>query len=1279
MGKLFVTMYRVFSKQSKIFWVILILISMGLGYFALHLRFNEDITAIFPQSKSAKNMAFLLRHSGLNNKLFFNISFKDRLAKSNPSQLIALADVLSDSLSQQFIPAILKKIISRQNLTNMGEKYAQYLNLLPLYLEAKDYRTIDSLLTDSLLFQNLKADKKNLLTPMGFVSRDFIRKDPLHLTTLMLNRLKNWNSSGNVHLYDGHFLSKDGRHLLITAFLTKPGAMRLNQKAFSRIDALINRFQVRYPTLQITYFGGALVASGNAQRIKKDIILSVSIALLILIILLTWVFRKKSAFLILLLPVAFGALTAFAVLAIIKGEVSAISLGIGSVLLGISVDYSLHIFSHIRAGKKIEAVLKDLTDPILMSSTTTAIAFLSLNLVQSKMLNDLGLFAAVSVFTASLFSLIVLPLLLKNQSEKESPSYRSTLIDRIALVDLSRNRWVVLSIVIISLLFLIFNKPVHFSADMTAFNYMKPALKKSEKQLNRLTGNSTKNIYLLSHGSNLNAALCMREQTDSILGKLHKQYSFRNTSPSQFFLLSREKQQEAINRWNRFWKSRKKGVEKAMIFQGEKLGFKPESFAPFYQLLKKKQTTVSPDTLLKTDQEMLSGFVIHANGITALVDILQPKGSFQQAAAMAKILKNKTTSWVINRQMVTQELLGLLKRDVNKLAVFSMLFIFLFLLIAYGRIELALLTSLPVVLTWFWATGVMNLMGISFNIFNVIILTFIFGLGIDYSIFITRGLMQNHKYGHQKLSSYRISVLLSVLTTILGIGVLIVAKHPALRSIATMSIIGVLIVVLLSFVLQPLIFRWIVTNRGRPRIRPVTSLDFLFSIVSLLYFLFGALFLNLLIMLLFLIPVGKEKKKLFFHHFFRWIEWLLIYMNFLSKKTILNPSGEDFSKPAILLANHQSHADLMLIALLYPKIVILTNARNFNNPLYGLVLRYADYIPVAEGYKKAVSLIRNRVLNGYSILIFPEGHRSSDGNIRRFHKGAFYLAKELHLEVIPILIHGVGTLLSKEEFFLKRGNVTTLIYPRIDLSKGAFGTDLREQAKKMRAFFVKEHTGWRKRLETPDYYKVYLLGNYIYKGPVLEWYLRVKIKLEENYRFFNALIPEKCTLTDIGCGYGFLDFILALVSTERSITALDYDEEKIAVADNCVIRGENLRFYAVDVTEYSFENQDLFLLNDVLHYLPEREQMELLETCISHLNPGGKIIIRDADRDLEKRHKGTELTELFSTKSGFNKTKNRLFFLSHKTIEALAAKHAMRLEIIDKTKHTSNLVYLLQK
>ena len=83
--------------------------------------------------------------------------------------------------------------------------------------------------------------------------------------------------------------------------------------------------------------------------------------------------------------------------------------------------------------------------------------------------------------------------------------------------------------------------------------------------------------------------------------------------------------------------------------------------------------------------------------------------------------------------------------------------------------------------------------GISFNIFNIIISTFIFGLGVDYAIFMTNGLIKEYETGNLHLSIYRnINKFYLFITTILGVGVLIFAKHPALYSIALVSLIGIL-------------------------------------------------------------------------------------------------------------------------------------------------------------------------------------------------------------------------------------------------------------------------------------------------------------------------------------------------------------------------------------------------------------------------------------------------------------------------------------------------------
>jgi 1-acyl-sn-glycerol-3-phosphate acyltransferase len=407
--------------------------------------------------------------------------------------------------------------------------------------------------------------------------------------------------------------------------------------------------------------------------------------------------------------------------------------------------------------------------------------------------------------------------------------------------------------------------------------------------------------------------------------------------------------------------------------------------------------------------------------------------------------------------------------------------------------------------------------------------------------------------------------------------------------------------------------------------------------------------------------------------------WFLIYMNFLSPKRIINTEREDYSKPAMVIANHQSHIDLMLMMLLNPKVLVLTNRRNYTHPFYGKALQYADFLPSDMGYEEIGQDLESLIKDGYSFMIFPEGHRNDDGTIRRFHKGAFYLADKLNIDLLPIVIHGQNQLLKKSEFFLKRGSITTRFLPRIDLSKKEYGETIREQTKGINAMFRKEYAAIREEFETPDYWADYIIKNFTYKGPVLEWYTRVKLRLEDNYNYFNSLIPRNCRITDLGCGYGYLDFMLSLVSEERSILAIDYDADKIAVANNCAINNDRITFIAGDITNMEFEPSDVFIMNDVLHYFPQDLQIKVIEKCFQQVSDEGIIIIRDADKDLQTRHAGTRLTEFFSTNFGFNKKEYKLDFVSRKMIVDIALQHDLHLDIMDSTKMTSNLVYILKK
>ena len=157
--------------------------------------------------------------------------------------------------------------------------------------------------------------------------------------------------------------------------------------------------------------------------------------------------------------------------------------------------------------------------------------------------------------------------------------------------------------------------------------------------------------------------------------------------------------------------------------------------------------------------------------------------------------------------------------------------------------------------------------------------------------------------------------------------------------------------------------------------------------------------------------------------------------------------------------------------------------------------------------------------------------------------------------------------------------------------------------------------------------------------------------------------------------------MLNLTGENRFITGVDYDPEKIEVAKNGFLKNNRIEFACADISTFPIDRYDAFLFSDVLHYLNEKDQESLLEKCFENLNPGGIILIRDADNDRIKKHRGTKMTEYLSTNVlGFNKTgKNKeLFFTSLDQITRIVNDNHMSMEVIEEARHTSNLLIIIR-
>ena len=184
----------------------------------------------------------------------------------------------------------------------------------------------------------------------------------------------------------------------------------------------------------------------------------------------------------------------------------------------------------------------------------------------------------------------------------------------------------------------------------------------------------------------------------------------------------------------------------------------------------------------------------------------------------------------------------------------------------------------------------------------------------------------------------------------------------------------------------------------------------IYTIISFSYFI--GLAVDLTIRGFFLITLGgaTDEHKLKYHTILkRKMQFAINHIPGTSY-SLSNPPGETFEKPALIISNHQAHIDLAAIIALTPKLIILTKDWVWHNPFYGLVIRYADYFPIGET-EQMIDNIRTMVDKGYSIMVFPEGSRSPDCRIQRFHRGAFYIAEQINLDIVPVFISGFGKVL----------------------------------------------------------------------------------------------------------------------------------------------------------------------------------------------------------------------------------------------------------------------------
>lgn len=1143
MHRLFYGIYKFVDQHKLVSIGVALAFLLGTGIVASKIQFEEDITRIIPKSERSDMTSKVLKQLNFSDKIAVII---ENRAPEQTTELSDIADAFLDSLST--LSNYYTSVQGRVGQEDVEQTIDFVYQHLPLFLDSTDYSFIHRRLWPDSIKSQVAANFNSLISPSGMVTGRFIQQDPLGLTWIALQKLQKQHVGDHFILLNDYITSSDSSAIVLFISPKYSGAETAHNtlfvKGLERIrDSLNTTFQGK---TDISYFGASLVAVANAKQIKSDIVTTVLTSMSVLMVLLIVFYRRLLVPVLIFIPTIFSSVFAIACLALLKPTISAISLSIGAVLIGITIDYALHILTHYKRQTSIESLFKEITKPLIMSSATNAVVFLCLLFVKSEALVDLGIFASINIFFSAVFSLIIIPHLYKPKQELE----RSSWIDRLARFPFDKSKVLIgVCLILIVASCFTFDK-VQFNNDLSSLNYFPKALKQAELKLDTLAASAEKSVYVVSYGTSFDEAMDRHSALTTVLKEQKTTGAIVNYSGVGELVMSSATQKLKYSNWTHFWQvNRFDAVKRELITAGHPYGFKTNAHQSFYELVEKK-----PDRLLSfADYQLVDAmgvkeFVSHQDGLFTIAALV--KMEEKQRDSFVIRIEQEPYTIVVDRKNLSETFLGQLNADFNNLINYSFIAILIILWLFFRRIELVLLSAIPIGLTALVTAGLMGIFGLEFNIFSAIVCTLVFGHGVDFSIFMTSALQKEYTDGEDGLPAYRTSILLAVLTTILAIGALVFAKHPALISISTVSLVGVFAAVIVTFVFYPILFRSFITNRARKGLSPITLRLFIFSILFFIYYGFATLFSSLIgRVVLKGLPISKQRRQDLFSKLMAKYMWSVLHLNPFVKNKFFNPYQETFDRPAVIVANHTSFLDTLTIGQYAWRIIFLVNKWVWNSPVFGKVVRAAGFYPVMDGVEESIDVLKEKIAMGYSLMVFPEGTRSYDNTVKRFHKGAFFLAERLQVDIVPMYIHGNSEVMPKGDFVVYDGTISVRIGKRIAYDDRSVGDQYGIRTKRITQLFRQEFQEFRTTLENEDYFRKKLLLSYLYKEE--EIYQQVKrnlIQYSKEYYALNNVFAADETIVHWAADYGELDYLLLLQQSGRKIYSYIASEEKRQVA-----------------------------------------------------------------------------------------------------------------------------------
>jgi len=808
-----------FFRRYRFRWsliVVVLLVLAGLFLFAARgIRIETDILASLPRNDPVLADAHrVIRHLPVQDRLICDIGIRG----GDVEQLVAAGEAFEAGLMRS---GLFRRVAPGSMQALGPELVTHVVGHLPLLFDERRLRQevaprLSPERIDALLSENLDV----LRGLEGIGQADLVARDPLGLRNLVLSGMAQLLPTKDVRFHRGRLLSADGKHLLLAVELAGAATdTRFSRAIPPLLNDLTERLNAQYRSggvsFVVTPVGAYRAALDNETTARRDMRMAIGFTTIAIALLLILTFPRPWVGLLALLPSTAGALCALFICSLIFPRLSILAVSFGGAIMAFTVDlgiaYLLFLDRPFETSGKQAA--REVQSAELLAVLTTIGAFLLLTVSDFSVLAEIGVFAALGVACAWFFVRILFPALIPVMppARRERRSRLAGLLDRIVPTEGTGKVRLAVAVLFFAVM-CGFARPV-FRVDLNAMNSMSAETIAAEDRIQAVWGNLTSRVYLMLQGRDSRA---LQAQSDALAPRLEADAKRGVIAPP--FLMSDLYPGEARARvnaaaWRAFWTpERIADCRRNLLRSGGALGFSPSAFSPFLESL-----TDDPPAPPEVP-ERVAGLLGLASGPEGWVQVqMLTPGPAYDARAFFDRYKGAGPVRIFDAGLFNRRLGEGLVALFTEIAGITALGIALVLFLFFLDVRRSLVVLAPVVFALVSTLGTLNLLGRPIDIPGIMLWIVIMGMGIDYGIYYVCGYQRCLDERDPSMSLIRLAVLLAAATTLIGFGVLAIARHAVLKSIGMTSFFGIAYSLLGAFVLVPPLIRRVLAPVELPR------------------------------------------------------------------------------------------------------------------------------------------------------------------------------------------------------------------------------------------------------------------------------------------------------------------------------------------------------------------------------------------------------------------------------------------------------------------------------